>query len=38
VPVLVGEPDDLSVPEQSAPLPAYRLTWTENIRQPTEEP
>lgn len=29
-----GEPADLIVPEQSAPLPAYRLTFTERIRQP----
>ena len=31
-PVLTAEPADLTVPEQSAPLPAYRLTWTEHIR------
>lgn len=36
LPVLTGEPADLVVPELSAPLPAYRLTWTENIRQPVE--
>lgn len=29
-----AEPNNLLVPEQSAPLPAYRLTFTERIRQP----
>jgi hypothetical protein len=29
-----GEPADLLVPDQAGPLPAYRLTWTETIRQP----
>ena len=29
-----GEPNNLLVPEQSAPLPAYRLTFTDRIRQP----
>jgi hypothetical protein len=28
-----GEPADLLVPHQAAPLPAYRLTWTERVRQ-----
>jgi hypothetical protein len=30
-PVLSAEPADLTVPEQSAPLPAYRITWTEHV-------
>lgn len=29
-----GEPADLLVPHQAAPLPAYRLTWSERVRQP----
>jgi len=36
LPVLTGEPADLPVPEQAAPLPAYRLHWSENVRQPPE--
>ena len=30
---VTAEPADLLVPHQAAPLPAYRLTWTERIRQ-----
>jgi hypothetical protein len=29
-----GEPNNLLVPEQAAPLPAYRLSWSERVRQP----
>ena len=29
-----AEPADLLVPQQAAPLPAYRLTWTDRIHQP----
>ena len=29
-----GEPANLLIPDQAAPLPAYRLTWTERVRQP----
>jgi hypothetical protein len=29
-----GEPADLLIPQQAAPLPAYRLTFTERVRQP----
>jgi len=29
-----AEPADLLLPDQGAPLPAYRLTWTDTIRQP----
>jgi hypothetical protein len=29
-----AEPADLLVPHQAAPLPAYRLTWTDRIHQP----
>jgi len=29
-----GDPADLVVPHQAAPLPAYRLTWTERVHQP----
>jgi len=29
-----GDPADLVIPHQAAPLPAYRLTWGERIRQP----
>jgi hypothetical protein len=28
-----GEPADLLVPDQAGPLPAYRLTWTDRVRQ-----
>jgi hypothetical protein len=30
-----GDPADLMVPHQAAPLPAYRLTWTERTRHST---
>jgi hypothetical protein len=33
-----ADPADLIVPHQAAPLPAYRLTWTERIRQPNGAP
>jgi len=29
-----ADPADLLVPHQAAPLPAYRVTWSERIRQP----
>ena len=29
-----GEPASLLVADQAAPLPAYRLTWSERVRQP----
>jgi hypothetical protein len=29
-----AEPADLLIPHQAAPLPAYRLTWSERVRQP----
>jgi hypothetical protein len=29
-----ADPADLLIPHQAAPLPAYRLTWTERVRQP----
>ena len=29
-----ADPADLLVPHQAAPLPAYRLTWTERVHQP----
>jgi hypothetical protein len=29
-----AEPADLLIPQQAAPLPAYRLTFTERVRQP----
>lgn len=29
-----ADPADLLIPHQAAPLPAYRMTWTERIRQP----
>ena len=29
-----AEPADLLVPHQAAPLPAYRLTWTDRVHQP----
>jgi hypothetical protein len=29
-----GEPADLLIPHQAAPLPAYRITFTERVRQP----
>jgi hypothetical protein len=29
-------PADLLVPHQAAPLPAYRITFTEHVRQPRE--
>ena len=31
---LRADPADLLIPQQAAPLPAYRLTWSERIRQP----
>jgi hypothetical protein len=33
-----GDPADLLIPHQAAPLPAYRLTWAERIRQPRAQP
>ena len=33
---VTAEPADLLIPHQAAPLPAYRLTWTERITQPKE--
>jgi hypothetical protein len=33
-----GPPADLLIPHQAAPLPAYRLTWAERIRQPRAQP
>ena len=30
-----ADPADLLIPQQAAPLPAYRITWSERIRQPT---
>ena len=32
--VVTGDPADLLVPDQAAPLPGYRLSWTERVRQP----
>ena len=33
-----ADPADLLVPHQAAPLPAYRLTWTERFKQPPAQP
>jgi type IV pilus biogenesis protein CpaD/CtpE len=33
-----ADPADLLIPQQAAPLPAYRLTWSERITQPKGEP
>lgn len=33
-----ADPADLLIPHQAAPLPAYRITWTERIRQPKGTP
>jgi hypothetical protein len=30
-PITTAEPGDLSVPDITAPLPAYRLSWTERV-------
>lgn len=34
LPMIRGEPADLLIPHQAAPLPAYRLTWSARVRQP----
>ena len=36
--VVTADPADLLIPHQAAPLPAYRITWTETIKQPKETP
>ena len=35
---VTADPADLLIPHQAAPLPAYRLTWTERINQPKGSP
>jgi hypothetical protein len=31
---VTAEPADLLLPHEAAPLPAYRMTWKETVRQP----
>jgi len=33
---VTADPADLLIPHQAAPLPAYRMTWSERIIQPKE--
>ena len=35
---VAADHSDLLVPHQAAPLPAYRMTWTERITQPKGSP
>lgn len=35
---VTADPADLLIPHQAAPLPAYRVTWTERFTQPKETP
>jgi len=35
---VTADPADLLIPHQAAPLPAYRLTWSETISQPRPAP